>query len=133
MRVEHTARVREGVIKVSEMTVTFANIQNLSISQGPIQRALGIADLRVDTAGGGSMPEGHKMAQSMHTAWFRGIANATEVRELIQARVRHQKDSGIGDSDGRSPGASTEASGAIVTALREILAEATGLGKAVSR
>jgi hypothetical protein len=73
------------------------------------------------------------MAQSMHTAWFRGIANATEIRELIQVRVRRQKDSGIGDPDGKSPGAPTEASGAMVTVLREILAEATALGKAVSR
>ena len=44
-------RVREGVVKLREMTITFANIQNISISQGPIQRLLGIADLRVDTAG----------------------------------------------------------------------------------
>ena len=47
-------RIREGVVHVREMTITFANIQNLSVMQGPIQRWLGIADLQVDTAGGGS-------------------------------------------------------------------------------
>ena len=41
------------VVKVREMTVTFANIQNAPVNQGPIQRALGIADLQVETAGGG--------------------------------------------------------------------------------
>jgi membrane protein YdbS with pleckstrin-like domain len=46
---DRSFRVREGVVFVREMTVTFANIQNISISQGPIQRAVGIADLRVDT------------------------------------------------------------------------------------
>src|SRR4029077_20010196 len=70
---DRSLRVREGVLRVSEMTVTFANIQNISVSQGPIQRALGIADLRVDTAGGGSTTPGHAATQSMHTAWLRGI------------------------------------------------------------
>src|SRR5207249_3022813 len=50
---DRSLRIREGVVKVREMTVNFANIQNISISQGPLQRILGIADLRVDTAGGG--------------------------------------------------------------------------------
>ena len=50
---DRSLRIREGVVTVSEMTVTFANIQNVSTSQGPIQRLLGLADLQVETAGGG--------------------------------------------------------------------------------
>ncbi len=50
---DRSLRVREGILNVREMTVTFANIQNISISHGPVQRAIGIAELRVDTAGGG--------------------------------------------------------------------------------
>src|SRR5688572_28054729 len=74
---DRSLRVREGVIGVQEMTVTFANIQNISIAQGPIQRALGIADLRVDTAGGaGAASHSHyAAAQTAHVAWFRGIDN----------------------------------------------------------
>ncbi|HVR84673.1 MAG TPA: PH domain-containing protein, partial [Planctomycetota bacterium] len=128
---DRSLRVREGVVHVSEMTVTFANIQNLSISQGPIQRALGIADLRVDTAGGGSMSPRHGASQTMHTAWLRGIANAAEVRELIQARVRRLKDSGLGDHEEERGGTRQNFSPATVSALREVLAEARALQNAV--
>jgi uncharacterized membrane protein YdbT with pleckstrin-like domain len=113
------------------MTITFANIQNISVSQGPIQRALGIADLRVDTAGGGSLPPGHGASQTLHTAWLRGINNAAEVRDLIQARVRRLKDSGLGDHEEGKGGARPEPSGATVSALREVLAEARALQQAV--
>ena len=51
---DRSLRIREGVVNVREMTVMFANIQNVSVMQGPIQRPLGIADLQVETAGGGS-------------------------------------------------------------------------------
>jgi uncharacterized membrane protein YdbT with pleckstrin-like domain len=128
---DRSLRVREGVVRVSEMTVTFANIQNISISQGPIQRALGIADLRVDTAGGGGTTPGRGAIQSMHTAWFRGIDNAAEVRELIQARVRQLKNSGLGDHEEESLAARPGPHAAMVTALREVLAEARALTKAI--
>jgi membrane protein YdbS with pleckstrin-like domain len=38
-------RIREGVWLVREMTMTYANIQDISVSQGPLQRLFGIADL----------------------------------------------------------------------------------------
>jgi len=83
---DRSLRIREGVVSVSEMTVNFVNVQNLSISQGPIQRILGIADLQVETAGGGSSAREQHAVQNLHVAKFRGIDNAQEVRELIQAR-----------------------------------------------
>jgi len=43
--------LREGVVVVREMSITFANIQNVAISQGSTQRVLDITDLRVVTAG----------------------------------------------------------------------------------
>jgi membrane protein YdbS with pleckstrin-like domain len=98
---DRSLRVREGVVQVQEMTITFANIQNLSISEGPIQRLLGLADLRVDTAGGGGGGDGHSghLQHDSHTAWLRGIDNASEVRALIQERLRQLKDSGLGDHE----------------------------------
>ena len=33
-------RIREGVLKVQERTMSFSNIQKVSIRQGPVQRAL---------------------------------------------------------------------------------------------
>jgi uncharacterized membrane protein YdbT with pleckstrin-like domain len=130
---DRSLRVREGVISIREMTVNFANIQNISVSQGPLQRILGISDLRVDTAGGGGgTSRGKEVSQNLHTAWFRGIENATDVRALIQDRLRHLKDSGLGDHEEltqtpASPGPE------YLAALRALHAEAAGLRLAVSR
>ena len=124
-------RVREGVLHVREMTVTFANIQNISVSQGPVQRFFKIADLRVDTAGGGGAETAKHQATNLHTAWFRGIDNAEEVKTLIQARLRGLKDSGLGDHDDPRP-AQPASDMHITTALREALAEACALRAAIS-
>ena len=132
MVTNRSLRIREGVVNVREMTVTFANIQNISVSQGPIQRLLGIADVRVDTAGGGGGAQAKQPMQNLHTAFFRGIDNANEVRELIQERLRHFKDSGLGDHDDIVSHPASAAPAALLSALREVLAEASALGKAVS-
>src|SRR5439155_8434693 len=112
----------------------FANIQNISISQGPLQRALRIADLRVDTAGGGGggSSRGKERSENLHTAWFRGIDNANEVRELIQQRLRRLKDSGLGDHEGKIPSANFEFSAAMLAAIREVHGEAAALRQVVS-
>jgi len=142
---DRSLRIREGVVKVREMTVNFANIQNISITQGPIQRLLAIADLRVDTAGGGgsSAPGHQKAAENLHTAWFRGVNNANEIRELIQQRLQLLKDSGLGDREelisatmpapisaaARHDG--VKVSPALLGLLREIESEARGLRQAL--
>lgn len=140
---DRSLRVREGVVTVREMTVNFANIQNIAISQGPVQRALGIADLRVETAGGGGAANPHNQHHGMedlHTAWFRGVNNAGQVRELIQQRLRLLKDSGLGDheelshpSPAQPPLPGLHASGAPLAALREVYAEARALRQAAGR
>ena len=129
---DRSLRLREGILNLREMTITFANIQNISISQGPIQRLLGIADLRVDTAGGStSTPrEGKRKSQSLHTAFFRGVDNANAIRELIQNRLRALKDSGLGDREelvaGR-PALTSAPAAQLLSALREVAAEASAL------
>ena len=133
---DRSLRVREGVVAVREMTVTFANIQNISISQGPIQRMLGIADLRVDTAGGagaGSGKHGQQIGANLHTAWFRGVNNANEVRELIQQRLRHYKDSGLGDHDEAAIVPIASPTYDLAPILRELNTEAQALREAVQR
>ena len=128
---DRSLRVREGILLVREATVTFANIQNISISQGPLQRALGIADLRVDTAGGGAS-SGHGKQPAMynlHTTWFRGVDNANEIRELMQQRLRQLKDSGLGDHEEMTAHAPSPAAASpdVLAALREVAAEARAL------
>src|SRR5690606_10085493 len=46
-------RIREGLVRLHEKTMTLANVQHVSVRQGPLQRLLGIADVEVRTAGGG--------------------------------------------------------------------------------
>src|SRR5690348_17172143 len=50
---DRSLRIRSGVWSVEELTMTFANIQQISVQQGPLQRVLGIADVQVVSAGGG--------------------------------------------------------------------------------
>lgn len=130
---DRSLRVREGILNVQEMTVNFANIQNISISQGPIQRMLNIADLKVDTAGGGGvMPaQGHHQMRNLHTAFFRGVSNAPEIRELIQNRLRHLKDSGLGDHEEVKKTHQTPVNASMVDALRAVLEEARKLNSTV--
>jgi uncharacterized membrane protein YdbT with pleckstrin-like domain len=114
------------------MTITFANIQNISVDQGPVQRALRIADLKVETAGGGPSNPKHP-GQNLHTAYFRGIDNAQEVRTLIQDRLRHLKDAGLGDHEDTHAAARSNDKMEYLQALREVLAEAGALKDRVLR
>lgn len=129
---DRSLRVREGIVVVREMTVTFANIQNIAISQGPLQRALGIADLRVDTAGGGAATQGKHAGPNLHTAWLRGVNNASEVRQVIQDRLRQFKDTGLGDHDERLAPTSSSTP-ALLAALRDLGDEARALRETVVR
>jgi membrane protein YdbS with pleckstrin-like domain len=127
---DRSLRIREGIINLREMTVNFANIQNISISQGPLQRLLALADLRVDTAGGGGDGQEHSHqneAENLHTAFFRGINNAAEVRALIQDRIKHLKDSGLGDHEELGQPVARAGSSRMIEILREIESEARGL------
>lgn len=100
---DRSLRIREGIGSVRERTMTFANIQNITVHQGPLQRLLGIADVEVKSAGGGeSGPGKGKQAQGaedLHSARFRGVDNAAEIRDLIREQVRKHRDSGLGDPD----------------------------------
>jgi membrane protein YdbS with pleckstrin-like domain len=103
---DRSLRIREGIMRVREMTLTFANVQNITVRQGPLQRLLGIADVVVRTAGGGGSSEGHGESSgtagaSMHVGKLRAVDNAVEVRDLILERLRRWRDSGLGDPDDR--------------------------------
>jgi membrane protein YdbS with pleckstrin-like domain len=131
---DRSLRIREGIWIVREITVTFANIQNLAVTQGPIQRVLGLYDLRVDTAGGGGGTahggKGSPMT-SLHAAVFRGIDNADEIKGLIQERLRALKDAGLGDTDDHAT-PSFAPDTALLDALRGVHAEAQALRAAIS-
>lgn len=105
MITDTSLRIREGLLTVREQTMTFANIQNLSIRQGPVQRLFGISDLQVRTAGGGGGDSGPKgrgeqgKSANMHLGFFRGVDRAGEIRDEILACLRGQRDGGLGNPD----------------------------------
>lgn len=100
---DRSLRIREGIVSLQEKTLTFANIQNVEIRRNPLQRFLGIADVRVRTAGGGGGGGDGKgqVGESMHEASFRGVDEPEKIRAAILERVRRQRDSGRGDPDDR--------------------------------
>ncbi len=133
---DRSLRVREGAWVVKEKTLTYANVQNLQIVQGPLQRLFGISNLRVDAAGGGTSKKGPDHRETGHHVTLAGISNAAEVRKLILGYVgRFSRDSGLGDLDER-PTATRETgrpaalSGAVLEALRAAQASAAALRRA---
>jgi uncharacterized membrane protein YdbT with pleckstrin-like domain len=131
---DRSLRVREGVVRVREMTVSFANIQDVAVTQGPIERMLGLSNVRVTTAGGGGHTQGKQAGPNLHQAWFRGIDNAEEVKTLILDRLRALKDSGLGHREEQSMAvAPAVAPTAVRDALQAVLEEARGLRQAASR
>lgn len=133
MVTDRSLRIREGIIRVKEKTMTFANIQNLSVRQGPIQRFLRIEDLEVQTAGGGGSQskQTKEGGEAMHVAKFRGVDNAEEIRELIRQGMRRHLGTGLGDPDEqRKPPAGADDA---ISAARQLFDEARALRSVVSR
>lgn len=126
---DRSIRIREGAWLMREMTLTHANVQDVSISQGPLQRAFGIADVVVKTAGGGAVaaqPGGHG-----HLAMLAGVDDATSVRDRIRTYLREQVDDGLGDApEPARPAADPPAAlagPAVLAALRDMSAAARAL------
>src|SRR5690606_27352307 len=68
MVTDRSLRIRHGVWKISESTMSFANLQQVSVTQGPLQRLLGLANVNVQSAGGG---EKHRhQSEDMHAGAF---------------------------------------------------------------
>ena len=88
---DRSLRVREGAWTVREMTLTHANVQNLKVSRGPLMRMYGIWDLTVEAAGGGSAAGKHELAGGGHQVHFRGLEDASIVRDKIAAHLRSQR------------------------------------------
>lgn len=126
---DRSLRIREGIINLKEKTMTFANIQNVRIEQGPLQRMLGIADVQVRTAGGGdksSKQEEHGGGKDMHIGYIRGVANASAIRDAVLERLRKHADSGLGDPDDAS-----EQPDSLMEAALALAVEAAALRRAM--
>ena len=139
---DRSLRLREGVWTVREMTLTYANVQNVTIEQGPLQRLLGIADLVVQTAGGGAerRASGKRRPgerRSMHEGRLHGVEQAEQIRDLILAHQKRLRDGGLGDLEEQAPrpgsGQARRPPAGQVEAAREVLREARALRAAIER
>lgn len=130
---DRSLRVREGAWTVKEMTLTYANVQNLRVVQGPVQRLFGIRDLRVDTAGGGGVKADGKTSGQGHNVTVAGVENAHELRDRILAYMKHQRSgSGLGDPDDELAGERVSEV-ELAAALREVSTAARSLREAADR
>ncbi|HEX6063496.1 MAG TPA: PH domain-containing protein [Longimicrobiales bacterium] len=130
---DRSLRIREGIINLKEKTMTFANIQNVRIEQGPLQRMLGIADVQVRTAGGGGKASNEEEhgggGKDMHIGYFRGVANPSAIRDAVLERLRQHADSGLGDPDDASDHPDSPPD-SLMEAARALAVEAAALRQA---
>jgi membrane protein YdbS with pleckstrin-like domain len=122
---DRSLRIRSGVFQVDELTMTYGNIQEIRVIAGPLQHLLGLADVEVQTAGGGG---DQKQRSNGHTGRFEGLSNADAIRDLIQERLRQYRDSGLGDAPHRADASERSE----LDAARELLEEARALRAALA-
>jgi membrane protein YdbS with pleckstrin-like domain len=125
---DRSLRIRRGIWVIRETTITFENVQNVEVAQGPVQRYFGIADVIVQTAGGGASRKtshGGETASDAHLGILQGLDDAHAVRDLILDHVRRARTAGLGDEPATTPAHATHAlrsgySSAHLAVLREI-------------
>jgi uncharacterized membrane protein YdbT with pleckstrin-like domain len=116
---DRSLRIRTGVLRMQELTMTFSNIQEIRVTAGPIQNLLKLADVEVQSAGGGAGVG----KSSSHVGRFEGVSNANAIRDLMVERLRQYRDSGLGEA-ALETGVSKEHT---MEAARGVLAEARAL------
>jgi membrane protein YdbS with pleckstrin-like domain len=112
---DRSLRIRRGIWVIHETTISFENVQNVEVRQGPVQRYFDIADVVVQTAGGGATHgkgEG-RGALGAHVGILQGLDDAGAVRDLILESVKRTRSTGLGDE---RPGALESARGVIAPA-----------------
>ncbi len=91
---DRSLRVAQGAWKREEVTLSYANVQNLEVSQGPLERMFGFKSLTISTAGADTSPG----AEHSHLLTLVGLEQADEVRELILGMLKQHRDSGLGEA-----------------------------------
>ncbi len=130
---ERSMRIRRGIWVIRETTITYENVQNLKIDEGPLQRFFGIANVVVETAGGGGGSGGHEgqPGAAGHHGLIEGVANAREIRDLILAQLRSSPGGGLGDDV--QHGAPSAPANGFSAAHRAVLREIRALAQAAAR
>lgn len=124
---DRSLRIRNGLVALQESTMSFANLQQVEVKQGPVQRWLGLANLHVHSAGGGSDHAEGQTGNSLHRGVFHCVENASEIRDLILDRLRRFRQSGLGDPDDQSGENVEPPPDDAIAAARELVNEARAL------
>lgn len=90
---DRSLRVSEGALTRREVTLSYANVQNLEVTQGPLERLFGFQNLTVTTAGADQQPG----LENSHSVTLVGLDDAEAVRTLILGMLAKAKDSGLGE------------------------------------
>lgn len=117
---DRSLRVAQGAWKREEVTLSYANVQNLEVNQGPLERLFGFKSLTISTAGADTTPGG----ENSHLVTLVGLTEADELRALILGMLRQQRDAGLGEPGQAS---TSTVSGPALATLREIRAAAAAL------
>ena len=126
---DRSLRIRSGIWSVAELTMTFANIQNIRVNAGPLQTYLGLADVVISSAGGG---QHQSPGLSPHLACFSGVDNAQQLRDLITERLRQYRDAGLGDPERPTHASSTVSSHQDEAAAQRVLDEVRQLRQSLA-
>lgn len=90
---------RSGVLRRRQRVIPLARVQNIEVRQSVVQRLTGVAELRVETAGGGAEPEA---ALSVI-----GLADAHALRQALLSRRRDVRPAAVttaAGEDGKDEG-----------------------------
>jgi hypothetical protein len=90
-------RIRRGLWVINETTITYANIQNVTIRQGPLERFFGLSNIEVETAGGGGADSKGSDEGTGHKGLIEGVVDPERLRRRIMDRVRASRTAGLGD------------------------------------
>jgi uncharacterized membrane protein YdbT with pleckstrin-like domain len=79
---EHGVSKRYGILIRREVNLTYARIQDIHLSSGPIQRWLGLCDVQVQTASGNAGAE----------LVIEGLLEYEAIRDFLYTRMRGVRD-----------------------------------------
>jgi putative membrane protein len=110
-----------GLLFRREVNLTYARIQDIHLTSGPVQRWLGLADVHIQTAAGSATAE----------MKLEGLLQYLDVRDFLYSRMR-----GTRRSDGQHDeitAADGAGGGELANQLREVAAELRGAREALER
>jgi membrane protein YdbS with pleckstrin-like domain len=112
-------RIRRGIWSIQEVTITFENVQNVKVQQGPLERYYGIANVIVETAGAGSAGGQHGLMVA-NRGVIEGVQDAAKISAIITKRLRDSKTAGLGDESPETLVKTRQWSKRHIDVLREI-------------